>query len=184
MGKPYNEDDSQLVQNRSFFGTDYWTVGAGWDLNGTGIRYGAQAACNQCLFQAIPILIGETYECKILCWQFNAHRTLRFQVGNTWRNFNPPTFLTEYIFPLTPTAIGNISFSVSAFFGFPSMVHIEKVSVRGAMDDDFVYNLLYNTGFAPMRTAQTEFDDLGAGEKMVRIAGRSDSSNCLIKIEP
>lgn len=184
MGKPYVDQNTQLVMNRSFFNWDYWTVGAGWFLAGEGAVYGATAACNKCLSQTIPNKPNTSYKCSIDAAQAGAFRTVYFYVGDKIYSFVPPAAVRRYEFTLTPTMAGDFAISITQFLPGPSSVYIEKVSVIGEMEGDPMYSMLYENSLAPMEKAQTEYTDFGGGEQMFRIAGRSDGTNCLIKVEP
>jgi len=184
MGKPYEYQRSQLIRNRKFFNWDYWDGHAGWALGlGNYIEYDQDPACNQCLWQNVPDVADGVYFCQLEAVQIGFLRTVRFQVGNVWKDIVPDGTLRTYYFGLNPQIIGNFSISVSAAAAIPHSLRIYAVSVIGEMDGDPMYDMLYENSLCPAGLARTEFTDLGGGEEVYRIAGRQDASNCLIKVE-
>jgi len=184
MGKPYVYTQTQIIRNRKFFDWTYWNDPAGWNLVANGMQHIGPFGIGNKPNQGTGFVGGETYQCEleILVEDFQTDITFKWE-GDT-KVFRPPLGIRQhYTFPLNPVANFPMTFDVAATPGQAHKVTIYAVSVIGIMNGDSMYDMLYANSLCPAGKARTEFNNLGGGEEMYRIAGKQDASNCLIKVE-
>jgi len=184
MGRPIITQNTQLIKNGPFFNSNFWTPLPPWVIAGGRAHWNFDAATGaNDLFQSIYAGADETYLCHFRAEITIAARTFNFKIGDVQKTFPGAFGIMDETFELTPTINGDFSLDVGIAFAPGSLLDIWNISIIGTPVGDPMYTMVNVLNMRPIGTTQTELTDLG-GATQYRIAGRSDSSNCLIKTVP